>query len=60
VKGLPRVALFVASALAFDSLTEALPFFDVTAKTARSKLESALYRPRRPGAAARAGGRARG
>lgn len=42
VKGLPGVALFVASALAFDSLTEALPFFDVTAKTARSKLESAL------------------
>src|SRR5208282_5894309 len=32
VKGLPGVALFVASALAFDSLTEALPFFDVTAK----------------------------
>lgn len=42
VKGLPGVALFVASALAFDSLTEALPFFDVTAKTARAKLESAL------------------
>jgi putative toxin-antitoxin system antitoxin component (TIGR02293 family) len=42
VKGLPGVALFVASALAFDSLTEALPFFDVTAKTARSKLESPL------------------
>jgi putative toxin-antitoxin system antitoxin component (TIGR02293 family) len=42
VKGLPGVALFVASALAFDSLTEALPFFDVTAKTARSKLESSL------------------
>ncbi|HEV2285384.1 MAG TPA: antitoxin Xre/MbcA/ParS toxin-binding domain-containing protein [Steroidobacteraceae bacterium] len=42
VKGLPGVALFVAAALAFDSLTEALPFFDVTAKTARSKLESAL------------------
>ncbi len=42
VKGLPGVALFVAAALAFDSLTEALPFFDVTAKTARAKLESAL------------------
>ena len=42
VKGLPGVALFVASALAFDSLSEALPFFDVTAKTARAKLESAL------------------
>ena len=42
VKGLPGVALFVAAALAFDSLTEALPFFDVTAKTARSKLATAL------------------
>jgi putative toxin-antitoxin system antitoxin component (TIGR02293 family) len=42
VKGLPGVALFVASALAFESLTEALPFFDVTAKTARGKLESSL------------------
>jgi len=42
VKGLPGVALFVAAALAFDSLTEALPFFDVSAKTARAKLESSL------------------
>lgn len=42
IKGLPGEALFVSSALAFDSLSEALPFFDVTAKTARSKIGSAL------------------
>ncbi len=42
IEGLPGQALFVSSALAFDSLTDALPFFDVTAKTARSKIGSAL------------------
>lgn len=42
IEGLPGQALFVSSALAFDSLTDALPFFDVTAKTARSKIGSTL------------------
>ncbi len=42
VDGLPGLALFVASALAFESLQEALPYFDLTAKTAWQKLESIL------------------
>lgn len=42
VLGLPGQALFIASALAFDSLQEALPYFNVTAKTAWQKLEGGL------------------
>lgn len=42
VEGLPGLALFVSSALAFESLQEALPYFDVSAKTAWEKLDSTL------------------
>lgn len=42
VKGLPGPALFIASAMAFDSLAEALPFFECTAKTAWKKLDKRL------------------
>ena len=42
VRGLPGQALFVSSALAFESLQEALPFFEVSAKTAWEKLETTL------------------
>jgi uncharacterized protein (DUF2384 family) len=38
VDGLPGEALFMASAMAFDSMQEALPFFGVSAKTARAKV----------------------
>jgi putative toxin-antitoxin system antitoxin component (TIGR02293 family) len=44
VKGLPGQALFISAALAFDSLGEALPYFDVTAKTAWQKIEKPLSR----------------
>ena len=43
VEGLPGLALFVSSALAFESLQEALPYFDVSAKTAWEKLDATLY-----------------
>jgi putative toxin-antitoxin system antitoxin component (TIGR02293 family) len=42
VEGLPGLALFVSSALAFESLQEALPYFDVSAKTAWEKLDTTL------------------
>ena len=42
VDGLPGQALFIAAALAFETLNEALPFFEITAKTAWHKLESLL------------------
>ncbi len=42
VSGLPGEALFISSAMAFDSMAEALPFFDVSAKTARSRLGERL------------------
>jgi uncharacterized protein (DUF2384 family) len=39
---LPGQALFVASGLALDTLAEALPFFQLTAKTAWQKLDVTL------------------
>lgn len=42
VAGLPGESLFIAAALAFDALEEALPLFDVTAKTARSRVGERL------------------
>ena len=42
VDGLPGEALYIASAMAFDSLQEALPFFDVSAKTARLRVGDVL------------------
>lgn len=42
VRGLPGQALFISAALAFESLTEALPYFDITAKTAWQKIENQL------------------
>jgi len=42
VEGLPGEALFISSAMVFDSLNEALPFFDVSAKTARLRLGELL------------------
>jgi putative toxin-antitoxin system antitoxin component (TIGR02293 family) len=42
VDGLPGEALYIASAMAFDSLQEALPFFDVSAKTARLRVGALL------------------
>ena len=42
VDGLPGEALYIASAMAFDSLQEALPFFDVSAKTARLRIGAVL------------------
>ena len=38
VKGLPGEALFVSSAMAFDSMSEALELFDVSAKTAKQRI----------------------
>ena len=42
VDGLPGQALFIAAALAFDTLNDALPNFEITAKTAWLKLDSVL------------------
>jgi putative toxin-antitoxin system antitoxin component (TIGR02293 family) len=42
VDGLPGEALYIAAAMAFDSLHEALPFFDVSAKTARLRVGGVL------------------
>ncbi len=42
IAGLPGEALFISSAMAFDSMREALPFFEVSAKTARLRLGSLL------------------
>jgi putative toxin-antitoxin system antitoxin component (TIGR02293 family) len=42
VEGLPGEALYIASAMAFDSMQDALPFFDVSAKTARLRIGESL------------------
>jgi putative toxin-antitoxin system antitoxin component (TIGR02293 family) len=42
VRGLPGQALFISASLAFDSLADALPYFDITAKTAWQKIEKQL------------------
>lgn len=42
VRGLPGQALFISASLAFESFAEALPYFDVTAKTAWQKIEKHL------------------
>jgi putative toxin-antitoxin system antitoxin component (TIGR02293 family) len=42
VEGLPGPSLFVAAGLAFETLAEALPFLDLTAKTAWQKLDDNL------------------
>jgi putative toxin-antitoxin system antitoxin component (TIGR02293 family) len=44
VAGLPGQALFIAAALAFESLAEALPYFDLSIKTAWQKLDNGLSR----------------
>lgn len=42
VEGLPGEALFVSSAMAFDSMSEALQLFDVSAKTAKQRIGERL------------------
>jgi putative toxin-antitoxin system antitoxin component (TIGR02293 family) len=42
VEGLPGEALFVSSAMAFDSMNEALELFDVSAKTAKQRIGDRL------------------
>jgi putative toxin-antitoxin system antitoxin component (TIGR02293 family) len=42
IEGLPGEALFISSAMAFDSMQEALPFFEVSAKTARARVGEVL------------------
>jgi putative toxin-antitoxin system antitoxin component (TIGR02293 family) len=42
VAGLPGEALYLSSAMAFDSMSEALPFFELSAKTAKLKLGERL------------------
>jgi putative toxin-antitoxin system antitoxin component (TIGR02293 family) len=42
IDGLPGEALFISAAMAFDSMQEALPFFDVSAKTARGRVGEVL------------------
>ncbi len=42
VKGLPGEALFVSSAMAFDSMAEALELFDVSSKTAKQRIGERL------------------
>jgi putative toxin-antitoxin system antitoxin component (TIGR02293 family) len=42
VEGLPGEALLISSAMAFDSMQEALPFFEVSAKTARGRVGDVL------------------
>lgn len=42
VEGLPGEALFVSSAMAFDSMNEALRLFDVSAKTAKQRIRDRL------------------
>jgi putative toxin-antitoxin system antitoxin component (TIGR02293 family) len=42
IEGLPGEALFISSAMAFDSMQEALPFFEVSAKTARGRVGELL------------------
>jgi len=42
VEGLPGEALYISSAMAFDSLQEALPLFSLSAKTARQRIGQVL------------------
>lgn len=42
VKGLPGEALFISSAMAFDSMAEALELFDVSSKTAKQRIGERL------------------
>lgn len=42
VEGLPGEALYIASAMAFDSLQEALPLFGLSAKTAKQRIGQSL------------------
>jgi putative toxin-antitoxin system antitoxin component (TIGR02293 family) len=42
VAGLPGEALFVASAMLFDSMTDALELFDVSSKTAKQRIGDRL------------------
>jgi hypothetical protein len=42
VKGLPGESLYISSAMGFDSMQEALPFFDLSAKTAKLKIGDLL------------------
>jgi hypothetical protein len=42
MQGLPGEALYVSSAMAFDSMGEALPFFELSAKTAKLKIGELL------------------
>jgi putative toxin-antitoxin system antitoxin component (TIGR02293 family) len=42
VEGLPGEALFVSSAMAFDSMNEALRLFDLSAKTAKQRIGDRL------------------
>ena len=42
VEGLPGEALFISSAMAFDSMNEALQLFDVSAKTAKQRIGERL------------------
>jgi putative toxin-antitoxin system antitoxin component (TIGR02293 family) len=42
IDGLPGEALVISAAMAFDSMQEALPFFNVSAKTARARLTELL------------------
>jgi putative toxin-antitoxin system antitoxin component (TIGR02293 family) len=42
IKGLPGEALYISSSMLFDSMHEALPFFDVSSKTARTRIGEQL------------------
>src|SRR5215475_6370019 len=42
IEGLPGEALFVSSAMAFDSMADALQLFDVSAKTAKQRIGERL------------------
>ena len=42
VSGLPGVALVIASAMAYDSMQEALPLFDLSPKTAKQRMWQTL------------------
>ncbi len=42
VEGLPGESLYISSAMGFDSMQEALPFFDLSAKTAKLKIGDLL------------------
>ncbi len=42
VNGLPGIALVIASAMAYDSMQEALPLFDLSAKTAKQRMWQTL------------------